>query len=184
MKKIDEHFMKEYLERMALRGLSGEKWEKYFRGKIAWLVKLSDGTLFEIEKPSIETSFCFGERGYDYDEAVHAACEARTNEDLFRIRNLRDINRKIAALANGPELGDKMWVNIAHGVADYVNNGREWDMERSSAFCKTHELTKEDRDAIRAGYEIVKEAFEKRINAYLKRYGLSKVHSWTYWVDA
>lgn len=183
MKKIDEHFMKEYLERMALRGLSGEKWEKYFREKVAWLVKLSDGTLFEIEKPSIETHFCFGERGYDYDDAVHAACEARTNEDLFRIRNLRAINDKIAELENGPDPGCKMWVNVVYGVsADYVNHGDEWHMELVN--CKTHELTKEDRDAIRAGYEIVKEAFEKRINTYLKRYGLSKVRSWTYWVDA
>ena len=34
-----------------------------------------------------------------------------------------------------------------------------------------------------ASDEEVKKAFIKRLNTYLKKYGLSKLHTWTYLVD-
>lgn len=45
------------------------------------------------------------------------------------------------------------------------------------------ELTNEDLQEILAVYEKQKETFTKRLNTYLKRYGLSKLHTWTYLVD-
>ena len=46
------------------------------------------------------------------------------------------------------------------------------------------ELTENEVTALIKGYEIVKENFIKRLNTYLKKYGLSKVNSWSYWQDA
>lgn len=181
MKKIDEGLMREYLDREAKRGLTGPKWEKYLRSKVAWLLKLADGTIHAIEKPSIETHFCFGESGYDFDEKVAEAAEARTNADLFRIRNLRDLDEKIRTLKDGPDDGYYVWLTVWNGVSDYLNIGRWWQKE---AVDNPVEISEEDRKRLLEGYEIVRDGFAKRIDAYLKRYGLSKVHSWTYWVDA
>lgn len=38
-------------------------------------------------------------------------------------------------------------------------------------------------DALIKGYEVVKEQFIKRLNTYLKRYGLTKLNVWTYLSD-
>lgn len=185
MKKlIDDALMDEYLAAEMGRGFKGPKWEKYFRDKVEWLGKLSNGLIFVIEKPSIETSFCFGESGYDYDDANKAAAEARSNENLFRIRNLRWWDERVKALENGPEPGDKFWVNHVngYGVASYLNIGREWDMRLVN--CETFEIAGDDLNLILDGYKAVRDRFAKRVDAYLKRYGLSKVHAWTYWRDA
>lgn len=180
MKKIDEGLMREYLDREMDGRYTGPKWEKYFRNRVTWLVKLTDGTIHAIEKPTIETRFCFGESGYDFDEKVAEAAEARTNEDLFRNRNLRDLDEKIKTLKDGPEDGYCVWLTVWNGVSD-LHIGRWWNKE---AAYNPIEISDEDRKRLLEGYEIVRESFAKRIDAYLKRYGLSKVHAWTYWVDA
>ena len=42
----------------------------------------------------------------------------------------------------------------------------------------------EEREIIAYGYAIAKQLHYKKVMAYLKRYGLSKVDTWTYWQDA
>ena len=42
----------------------------------------------------------------------------------------------------------------------------------------------EDVEKIIIAYEDVRSRFAKRLDTYLKRYGLSKVRSWSYWLDA
>ena len=46
------------------------------------------------------------------------------------------------------------------------------------------DITAEDFEAVRKAYEATGNDFRKRLGTYLKRYGLSKVQSWTYWKDA
>ena len=48
---------------------------------------------------------------------------------------------------------------------------------------KYHEISDADRKLIIAMYEQEKEKMSERLDAYLKRYGLSKLHVWTYWMD-
>ena len=43
---------------------------------------------------------------------------------------------------------------------------------------------KEEIEKILEAYKEAAAAHEKKIDAYLKRYGTSKVDAWTYWVDA
>ena len=45
------------------------------------------------------------------------------------------------------------------------------------------EMSEEDKKLVIAMYEEEKEKMSKRIDTYLKRYGLSKLNVWTYWVD-
>ena len=48
---------------------------------------------------------------------------------------------------------------------------------------KLRKLDKEDIQLIIDGLEIVLKNFEKRLDTYLKKYGLSKIQTWTYLVD-
>lgn len=189
MKKINEELKRKYLEREAARGFTGNSWEKYLLGKAAWIVELEDGTLFCIEKPSIETRFCFGESGYDMDEAFEKAKRARTSEDWFRAENLKGLDGKIRLL--GEKTREVYGVNVPYRVYEtlYISHGdvvdnfytdRYWGVSE-----ETHKkISMEDRGRILEGYKLVREDFAKRIDRYLKRYGLSKVYSWTYWRDA
>ena len=42
-------------------------------------------------------------------------------------------------------------------------------------------MTEEERQTVLSAYKQIREDFEKRLNTYLKRYGLSKIDTWTYW---
>ena len=68
---------------------------------------------------------------------------------------------RITRLGNNPEYAPGYWSNL-----------RDLEM-----------LTKEERQELVKGYEEVRKAFIKRLNTYLKRYGLSKVRTWTYLSD-
>jgi len=168
-------------EYIAQRKAAGESdwWCNYHLEHAAEFVRLSSGTIITIEKPHIETSFCFGESGYDYEDALASARAAKENADFFRTENMKDIQRWIDALTGG----GCVWIHENRG--------------RTEIYCTTtgfrpaylgmegyYEATEADRAALLDGYRKVYAGFEKRLNAYLKRYGLSKVHSWTYWRDA
>lgn len=63
--------------------------------------------------------------------------------------------------------------NITTDDECYLNNQYE----------KLVEVNKEDRQNLIEKTKEEKAKFVKRLNAYLKRFGLSKVHSWTYIID-
>lgn len=171
-----------------------EKMIKYCQGKISNAVKLSDGRIVIVEKQSIETSFCFGYstcgQGQESDEANECAHVARTSEDYFREKNLEPFDQKIALLKRGKDVTCERkaylsqsnyascgLVNIHEVVGLYYSDFVE---QRWGTY---HEISDADRKLIIAMYEQEKEKMSKRLDAYLKRYGLSKLHVWTYWMD-
>jgi len=189
MLKIDGGLMERYLRAEMAMGFRGEKWEKFLRSRVAWLVELEDGTIYAIKRESIETDFCFGESGYDFDEACEAADRARTSESYFRAKNLSGINEKLRLL--GERTMDVYGVDgvrrefeplyISPGdVVDSFFTRRYWYFEED----KVKKLSFDDRRKLLEGYRLVRDDFGKRIDRYLARYGLSKVHAWTYWRDA
>jgi len=192
MTKDEENALNdEYVRReMAYGWRDVKKWEKFFRERIGAVVKLTDGTIVNIERPSIETRFCYGESGYDMDQAVDAAERARTCESYFRWCNLRGLAEVIRILERRPDESDgfiyRHCIHVTRdsrmrdGIADVSLVGA-WDDRHGRP---TEEVSEEDRERLLEGYRKVYASFEKRINTYLKRYGLSKVVSWTYWRDA
>lgn len=184
MSKAEEKALRdEYVALMMADGWEGERWRKFFEDRVGAIVKLTDGRLVNIEKPRIQTDFCFGESGYDADDAVRMAEIARTRESYFRAKNLADLKEEIEILSRSED-ADSFRV-------PYVENDRAGTAEyHSGSACSiwgnrvNKEVSEEDRERLLEGYRKVYAAFEKRLNAYLKRYGLSKVHSWTYWRDA
>lgn len=45
-------------------------------------------------------------------------------------------------------------------------------------------LNDEDMRRMRREYMAVRRDFRRRVNAYWKRFGASKIHTWTYWTEA
>ena len=181
----------------------------YCTKKVASVAVLSDSEIITVDKQSIETRFCFGESGYDYDDAASMAEHARQSESYFKAENMKDFNEWIKDL-------DDVLNN--HGRYRLVIHQRQYCGQtadcklRSIAFEKDFDIidalggsvmwddipgaeitihgrqvrvaTAEEVNKIKEAYVQAAKMHEKKIDNYLKRYGLSKVHTWTYWRDA
>ncbi len=183
--------------------------------KAAALAELPNGDLIPVEKHKIETDFCFGESGYDYDDAQRAAANARTNEGYFRRENMKHFTKWIDDLAEQEEMhgADPRLPRFVLLIAEKPYYGQpEASKLKGLTFARDGDIlaalggsafvrdlpgqrvtvrgqnyripTRGELDAIRAVYEQAQEEHGKKIDRYLKRYGLSKVNSWTYWRDA
>lgn len=171
-----------------------EKMIKFCQGEISNAVKLSDGRIVVVEKQKLETSFCFGYstcgQGAEYEEANEAAHVANTSEDYFREQNLKEFDNKIALLKTDKE---ESWHRDAYlRQSNYCDCGLvnihevvglRWCDFENQRWGTYVEIPEADRKLIIAMYEEEKERMSKRIDTYLKRYGLSKLHVWTYWQD-
>lgn len=176
--------------------LSAEVWKDpkmvdYCVKKTAHIVELVNGDIVAIEKPSIQKNFCFGysDSRYDtedFDRANDMAEHARNSVDYFMSENLKGINETIDSLEGKGRHNWEWRVAIPY-------YGQSKDSKLRSIWCvdiwesrgKEYPLLEgEDLQRVIEGYKVVKADFEKRLNTYLKRYGLSKVNSWSYWQDA
>ena len=173
---------------------------------------LPDGLIIPIEKQSIETRFCFGESGFDYDAAADMVRHARTSQDYFRRENMEKFRSLIDDLIKAREIGTGYpdWILTIH-VRPYTgqpddckiasigferlttildwNDGSAYNYELTGKIFdnygrETRIATVEEINIILEKVKEAATAHEKKVNSYLKRYGLSKVDSWTYWRDA
>lgn len=151
-----------------------------------------DGTVITFDKPSIETRFCFGEHGYDYQE-VHDTCHRLSqSEDYFMSENLR--NTVAATIIERLEGRD--W----RGYKPFLKRSRYYTMSDPSS-CKLgcvvwskseyddsvvglHMLDENEKAVLLEAAKREQALFEKRLRTYLKRYGMSKCHFWVFWADA
>ena len=164
-----------------------------------YIVELENGDILAITKPRIQKDFCFGysDSRYDtedYDRANAMAAHASSSTDYFLAENLREIDNAIKLLENNgfEEYTDgfktrRVVYRVGIPYSRQPENSKlkslftlPWHDERSQ---KYPELSVNDRLRVIEGYKAVRAAFEKRLNTYLKRYGLSKVNSWSYWRD-
>ena len=171
---------------------SKDSWRKFFKDTVGYVVELENGGLVALDKPSIEKDFCFGYSlsrydSEDYDRATEAADAAMEKEDYFIRENMEQVDQYICWLRNENRLAYR---GKKYGAA--LENSKIYGVREFSGYDKWNDripdgwepLSDADRAAMLNGYKELRKAFEKRLKAYLKRYGLSKVHSWTYWQDA
>lgn len=171
-----------------------EKMIKFCQGEINNAVRLSDGRIVIVKKQKLKTDFCFGYsdcgQGMDYDEALRAEQVARKNEDYFRRKNLEDLQEKIDLLKTKKE---ESWHMDAYlRQSNYCSYGpinihevvglhrHAFEEQKWGTYV---EIPEADRQLIIAMYEEEKAKMSKRIDTYLKRHGLSKLRTWTYWRD-
>lgn len=186
LKEIYKKDMENYWK--TRRGDTDTKMVDYCTKKAAYIVELTNDHYYVIDKPSIEKDFCFG-YGYcgvsteeDYQDAAGMAAHARTSEKYFIDQNMQQLTEimedlkddRYKILKRQHYLGQQESCKLIS--LDWVH---WYDAPETS----DNALTPEEIQAILAGYEEVKKQFTKRLNSYLKRYGLTKVNSWTYLSD-
>lgn len=176
----------------------------YCVNKVAYIVELPNGDIVPIDQQSIKTRFCFGESGYDYDDAANMAHHAMTSQDYFKeqnmgyfrswIEDIQKTDRYMLCICKSyiDQQKDCKLCNVrierivdvleACGGSAYLEElkGKELNIRG----CAERVATDEEKELILNGFKEAAKAHEKKVDSYLKRYGLSKVYSWTYWREA
>jgi len=187
---------------------SDSRMANYCTNKAATMAILPDGGIIQVDKQSIEKDFCFGESGYDYDDAQRACYHAMTSEDYFLRKNMESFTRWIADLEDAKDINGRYFLHI--GDTHYTGQTADCKI-RSIQFVRVTEVldvfgpsflnelygkqaklrgidghlaTVDEIDEILTAYKEAAADHEKKVRSYLKRYGTSKVHAWTYWRDA
>ena len=202
-----ENLKQEYIEKKLQLEKHPERWEKYYQKEIDDVCKI-DGYYYVMNKPSIKTRFCFG-HGYcgitteeDQKRAFSMQEKAEKDQEYFKKENLAGFDQKINEikyfLIDDWETQNKFREEhhldyclqfckpyIANSYYDEaITVGLYFVQEDKKQYMSiVREATKEDLQTILKATEQAKERFTKRLNSYLKRFGLSKIHSWTYLVD-
>lgn len=196
---------------MALLEEYMQEWQKVWPGDSSMLdyerkgfsgaVRLQNGGILYFKKPHIETKFCFHDEGPDYEFYKQLMDKDERLKAYFLRQNMKDYDQDIEELSEAHE-----W-DSHEGL--YIKNKRlyiqrrsyssqteplnlwtwrtidDWEVRnRPSLYPDIEPTTESDRQIILAGVRSEREKFEKRLNTYLKRYGTSKLHTWTYWADA
>lgn len=141
------------------------------------------GYLIEFETPSIKKDFCFGydDMYTEQEQADDMAEYARKNESYFIEKNLEEIEKLIKNLETGKVYAIKGYdeaVNL-RGLVFEKNYRRAEEFERKDC----EELSGADIAGLIEMAKSEKAKLEKRLRTYLKRYGTSKLHIWTYYRD-
>lgn len=159
--------------------------------KISQIIKTSKGYLIPLDKPDIETRFCFGYSlsrydTEDYDRANDMVDYANKNVEYFKSENLKKITEWIKAIEN-----DEVYIhrhycsspaNSRAKTLVHMHYYRLYDMTEEQK-AEYELLTGADKETVLNAYKIELTKFEKRLNSYIKRYGTSKLRIWSYWRD-
>lgn len=157
-------------------------------------IRLPDNSICYFDKPSIETHFCFADEGDEYEYYRELNSEEEKMKRYFFAKNLNHYNEVISLLEKDEDdhynyagfnyYNDKC---CSVGFLPYSMISDEGFIEEGLA---KHErspnwrpMTMEERKLCLETYRELKAAFEKRLNTWWKRYGVEKLHTWTYWRD-
>ena len=191
-KELLEEYMKEWEKVWKDKGMLD-----YERKKFSSAIRLENGGILYFEKLTIENKFCFHDEGEQYEQYKELHSDEERMADYFKAMNLRDYDKAIKGLAKLEN-----WEGDYYGLTWYIQREsycsqtehlnlfkyhafREYDVTNNpSMYEGAEKMTETDRKAIVKALKHERDKFEKRLDAYLKRYGISKLHTWTYWADA
>lgn len=196
--KKDETLWEEYKQRVLKAENGDQHWLDYYMKDTSNLMMTDCGIILTFGKKSIKVDFCWHDEGPDYEhyKQVHSTEENLRN--YFLRENLRQYDEKIEELTSrkdrwgNPVIGviyeSRTWGNGAWkhwGIADSIRLMSDYDFkcEQNDNRVSVRQLTENDMQKALAILKDERAKFEKRLNTYLKRYGTSKLHTWTYWAD-
>lgn len=148
--------------------------------------------IIPFQKPSIKKEFYYPEHGYDYDDVQENINKISDNEEYFIQQNIEqtDVYRDIEKLKSAKNDKNQHYITIEEKYAGsdvgYIKynepsalykNGSEYDPTTEK------KLDDEAIDTLIEKSEEELNKFKKRLNTYLKKYGLSKVRHSSYWAD-
>jgi hypothetical protein len=148
----------------------------YYSKEFVGAVKVR-GKFYLIDKPSIETRFCFHDEGPNYELYKSLCNDNKKMEQYFISENLDSFDRDIKRLNEHCAFITKCYKDEMPRLTFTCDH---WQAQRDNL----EQLTKDECETIKKALEWGKALFKKRLESYLKRYGTSKLHTWTYWADA
>lgn len=165
--------------------------EEYVGNNLAGYMVTADEKIITINKPRIQTSFWFGENGYDFQEKVELTRTASRDREYFKQENIanskltsKQANIEAALNGRGKFFLFKIWGDQPFYSVTYFAKDRMLDSYSKSLLSTAErEMTRAELEAYKELIEAALKAFDRRLNTYLKRYGLSKCSYDTYWVD-
>ena len=193
--KNDKDMLRTEFEKVWHRrdGSVDEKMVKYCIGKTSAYMTIGD-RIVTIDKPDIKKDFCFGYHANIYysdaDQADEMADFARTSVEYFVSENLEwtDANGIMSNVSDGcfpfePWLDTRRYMSQSDDCKFGCIRWEHWDKDEWAESQGWRRLTD---DELREYYTLAYEEqlkFIKRLKTYLKRYGMSNVRTWTYWLD-
>lgn len=160
---------------------------------VAGYMVTADGKTITINKPRIQTSFWFGENGYDFQEKVELASKASRDKEYFKQKNIENSKLTIKQAHVEAALDGQgkffLFHNFSSGCkhfsyVHYFTNAQMLDdYSKRTIDTAEREMTRAELEAYKELIDAALKRFERRLNTYLKRYGLSKCSYDTYWVD-
>lgn len=184
---MTEENKREFFDLVLSHVRGDESYFKYFKGITAAIIRLDCGKMAYIKKPKIETQFCYAEGGqYGTMENALSCCKtAETDQKYFINSNMKDILHEIEEVKKDNRPGREMnlyFFELQNSGFGEINLLSDYDIERFH-YQNAIKLTDSDRQKYISALESVRDSFRKRLDTYLKRYGLSKVRAWTYYGD-
>lgn len=157
----------------------------YYKKQYSIVLKMEDGIYIPIEKSKIENRFCFHDEGPGYELYKKVTETELTLKKYFLNRNLNELKSNIENFSN-PQNGKKVWIDIWDSKSEQCTVAvyDDYSYDRNKGTYGHREATPNEIGMIIEAYKIELSNFEKRLQTYLKRYGVSKIDTWTYWADA
>lgn len=188
----DKALLPEFKREMA-KVWSDEHMLDYYECKqFSYAVRLQNGGILKFKKPSIENRFCWADEGPSLDAYNRITSSEERLKQYFLRENLAQFDKDIEQLQSLSHDGTTLYLQReSYSQTEPLNLWQwkawsEWDVqENPSQYHGDHmKMTEADRKTILEGVKHERDKFEKRLNAYLKRYGTRKLKTWTYWADA
>ena len=164
-----------------------------YRGKsaVGYMVT-GDGKIITTNKPQIVKSFWFGENGSDFQEQVELTRTASRDREYFKRKNLKragyykelaNIEAALSGTAyfflfNAWGSGSRFYEVRCFAKDQLLHPHTQLVLKSADSV-----MTREELETYKQLIEAALKVFDRRLNTYLKRYGLSKCSYDTYWVD-
>lgn len=192
-----QQLIAEYLQEMR-KAWNDEKMINHFKNEVGQIARLTNGGLFIVKKSRIETSFCFG---YHTDYTGHERTDAENERqrflnsvEAFRYENTARLEQIIEILetqTNGEEYfmmsnrvkynGEREPLNVYDlQLLKYYEYARKYG---GFDGWKEKTISDADRQIMLKAYKDELQALNKRLDTYLKKYGMKHLRTWTYWLD-
>lgn len=157
-----------------------------FLDHTAEALKVDEKRFITFDKQGIEKSFCFGwscQGGMTYEEATDM-CHNFSEAD-FKAENLKRFDNKYIYRLKAIE---EKQIKLKREYVASKESGAEimyitTDRDVSGDITLSVEDSTKLREAYKQKVQDLRNEFEKRLDAYLKKYGLSKIRRWTYCAD-
>jgi hypothetical protein len=171
---------KEYANLVIGAGVYGESMRSYLEKETLYAEQTSLGVI-QFEKPRLHTHFCYGYgMGRDYESAQAGASTVQNHYEVFLEENIEmsRYQRVLDILEKRPETVYLRKTYDKGNFVDFVAGGNGYEYKEMVL------ATEQDLEIIKKGVQAQLENLKKRCAAYWKRFGGSKLKTWTYWADA